>query len=204
MTIHKFWGAAWLLILSPAMQAQFLLQHDGGLPVVRDTVTLAMPWVGGLNWCQVSQADMDLDGEKDLFIFDRSGNEVIALIHQGGPGSSTYTYDPIISTTWPFNELESWAYLRDYNCDGKQDLFSYSPGQGGFSVHKNVSTGSELEFELAYSLVGSNYVPTWSPNLYVTQVDLPAIDDMDGDGDLDVLTFSIFGAYVEYHRNLSM
>ena len=113
MTIHKFWGAAWLLILSPAMQAQFLLQHDGGLPVVRDTVTLAMPWVGGLNWCQVSQADMDLDGEKDLFIFDRSGNEVIALIHQGGPGSSTYTYDPIISTTWPFNELESWAYLRE-------------------------------------------------------------------------------------------
>ncbi|MBP6391052.1 MAG: T9SS type A sorting domain-containing protein [Flavobacteriales bacterium] len=204
MTIHKFWGAAWLLILSPAVQAQFLLQHDGSIPVVRDTVTLAMPWAGGMNWCQVSQADLDLDGEEDLFVFDRSGNEVIALIHQGGPGSSTYTYDPSISTTYPFNDLESWAYLRDYNCDGKQDLFSYSPGQGGFSVHKNVSTGNGLEFELAYSLVGSNYVPTWSPNLYVTQVDLPAIDDMDGDGDLDVLTFSIFGAYVEYHRNLSM
>ena len=204
MTVRNYLMAAYLLSLVHPVKAQFLLHHDGSLPVVSDTVTLSMPWAGGLNWCQVSQADLDLDGELDLFIFDRSGNEVLALVHQGGAGSTSYVYSPELSATWPFNELESWAYLRDYNCDGKHDLFSYSPGQGGFAVYKNVSNGNGLEFEMAYSLVGSNYVPTYSPNLYVTQVDLPAIDDMDGDGDLDVLTFSIFGAYVEYHRNLSM
>jgi len=52
--------------------------------------------------------------------------------------------------------------------------------------------------------VGSNYVPTISPNLYISNVDLPGIADIDGDGDLDVLTFSIWGNYLEYHKNLSM
>ncbi|MCB0779375.1 MAG: hypothetical protein KDC03_07565, partial [Flavobacteriales bacterium] len=46
-------------------------------------------------------------------------------------------------------------------------------------------------------------MPT-NANLFVTQVDVPGIVDVDGDGDLDVLTFSIFGSYMEYHKNLSM
>src|SRR5690606_39222908 len=43
-----------------------------------------------------------------------------------------------------------------------------------------------------------------SPNLYITDADLPGIADIDGDGDLDVLTFSIWGNILEYHKNLSM
>jgi len=41
-------------------------------------------------------------------------------------------------------------------------------------------------------------------NLYVSKVDLPDINDIDGDGDLDVLTFGVFGGRVEYHKNLSV
>lgn len=196
--------AAGLLVIGAPAHGQFVLRHDGSLPVTRNGAAVPMAWAGGLNWCQVSQADLDLDGAKDIFIFDRAGAEVVVLRHDGVPGSTNYTYDPVLSSTWPFNELDSWALLRDYNCDGKEDLFGYVQGQGGFGVYKNVSDGNGLEFELAFSLVGSNYVPTWSPNLYVTQVDVPAIDDIDADGDLDVLTFSIFGSYVEYHKNLSM
>ncbi|MBV6405445.1 MAG: VCBS repeat-containing protein [Flavobacteriales bacterium] len=196
--------AAALLLLGAPAHGQFVLHHDGTIPVTRNGDPVPMAWAGGLNWCQVSQADLDLDGTKDIFIFDRAGGEVVVLRHDGVPGSTNYTYDPVLSSTWPFNELDSWALLRDYNCDGKEDLFAYAKGQGGFGVYRNVSDGGTLAFELAFSLVGSNYVPTWSPNLYVTQVDVPAIDDIDADGDLDVITFSIFGSYVEYHKNLSM
>lgn len=54
----------------------------------------------------------------------------------------------------------------------------------------------------------SNYQPD-SPtpsmvNLYVSSIDIPAIEDVDGDGDLDIITFSILGSQVEYHKNLSM
>ena len=34
---------------------------------------LANPWTGGLNFCQFSEIDLNLDGTKDIFIFDRSG-----------------------------------------------------------------------------------------------------------------------------------
>ena len=31
-------------------------------------------WSGGLNSCQLSEIDLNLDGVKDLFVFERSGN----------------------------------------------------------------------------------------------------------------------------------
>lgn len=185
-------------------QSTFQLVHDGSIPVTRAGQALQMPWAGGMNWCHFSSIDLNGDGVKDIFAFDRSGNEAIALIHEGGPGSMQYRYDPVISATWPFNMLDSWALMRDFDCDGREDLFAYATGQGGFAVYRNISDANGPAFELYKPLVGSNYVPTFSPNLYVTQVDLPAIDDIDGDGDLDVLTFSIFGNFVEYHKNLSM
>ncbi|MGJ8661131.1 MAG: T9SS type A sorting domain-containing protein, partial [Bacteroidota bacterium] len=40
-------------------------------------------------------------------------------------------------------------------------------------------------------------------NLYVSSSDIPAIHDIDDDGDLDVLTFSLGGSHLEYHKNLS-
>ena len=31
---------------------------------------LLNPWSGGLNFCQFSEIDLNLDGEKDIFIFN--------------------------------------------------------------------------------------------------------------------------------------
>ncbi len=71
-------------------------------------------------------------------------------------------------------------------------------------MFKNTSVGGALSFQLVDTLVRSNYQPT-EANLYITQVDVPSIVDMDNDGDLDILSFSIFGGtFLDYHRNLSM
>lgn len=195
-----------LLLLSsaalvPVARGQFQLVPDQTVPVDDQGNAYALAWAGGLNSCQFSTIDMDQDGTKDLFIFDRVGNKVIALINGGTNGQVDYTRSFDVEQVWPFNELRSWALMRDYNCDGKEDIFTYSIG--GFAVYKNISDMNGLAFELVDTLVRSNYVPT-NANLFVTQVDLPGIVDIDGDGDLDVITFSIFGSYVEYHKNLSM
>ena len=34
-------------------------------------------------------------------------------------------------------------------------------------------------------------------------VNLPAFSDIDNDGDMDILTFSLSSNYVEYHKNMS-
>jgi hypothetical protein len=169
---------------------------------VTHTGALQFPWAGGINSPQVSMIDLDFDGVEDLFIFDRSGNKVLTFLYD--VPTQQYHYHPEFESFFPL--LDSWALLRDYNCDGKKDIFTYV--FGGVGVWKNTSTNGELSFEY----VSDPYVYTERPsvpnpivsNLFVSKVDLPDINDIDGDGDLDVLTFSIIGETLEYHRNMSV
>lgn len=160
------------------------------------------PWVGGFNHVQVSEIDLNLDGKNDLLTFDRAGNKISTFINQGIASTIAYTFAPQYKDSLP--KLHDWVLFRDYNFDGKMDIFTYSTG--GAAVYKNTSTTS-LSFQLVTNLIYSDYLPddpTNNPiNLYISSTDIPAIDDIDGDGDLDILTFSILGTYVEYHKNLS-
>jgi len=160
--------------------------------------TLKNPWAGGFNSVQFSKIDIDLDGTKDLFVFDRTGNRISTFIHSGDVNSVNYKHEPQYTDLFP--PLHDWVLLRDYNCDGKMDIYTYS--SGGMAVYKNTST-TNLSFELQTNLLLSNHLPNFV-NIYVSSSDIPAIDDIDGDGDLDILTFSIFGTYVDYHKNLSI
>ncbi|PJB14695.1 MAG: hypothetical protein CO118_07275 [Flavobacteriales bacterium CG_4_9_14_3_um_filter_32_8] len=164
--------------------------------------TLENPWAGGFNSVQFSEIDLNLDGIKDLFVFDKTGDRVSTFINLGLTNKISYQHDPSYLQFFP--KMHDWALLRDYNCDGKMDIFTYS--SGGMAAYRNTST-SQLNFTLDTTLVYSNFQPDGPPNminLYISSTDIPAIDDIDGDGDLDVLTFSILGAYVEYHKNLSI
>ncbi|MDG1476736.1 MAG: T9SS type A sorting domain-containing protein [Vicingaceae bacterium] len=166
--------------------------------------TLKNAWTGGFNSVQFSEIDLNLDGIKDLFVFDKTGNRISTFINDGTPNEVSYHYDP--SYIQHFQKgFTNWVLLRDYNCDGKIDIMSYY--SGGIRTYKNVST-TTLDFELDTIAIKSNYNPDGANpsfiNLFVSPTDLPAIDDIDGDGDLDILTFSILGSYVEYHKNLSM
>lgn len=189
---------AFLLVCSTAFPQVYQLKYNDTIQVIENSLPLANPWAGGLNSVQFSDIDLNLDGIKDLIIFDRAGNRINPFINKGTPNTPDYKYAPEYIGNFPF--LEHWVLLRDYNCDGKIDIFGYAPG--GIKVYKNTST-SYLSFELVTNLLLSNYQPNVI-NLYVTSVDIPAIDDIDGDGDLDIMTYEIFGSTVEYHKNMSM
>lgn len=187
-------------------QGQWELYFDGTVPVIHDGEPLALAWAGGLNSVQVSPLDLNNDGLDDLVLFDRSGNTLITLLNDGIPNTVSYTHTRDFDGVAPFMDLHDWALFRDYDMDGRADLFAYS--QAGFAVYRNTSSGSMVSFELITNQVRSNYVssngnPVYA-NLFISQVDLPGIADIDSDGDLDVLVFSLLGSYVEYHKNLSM
>jgi hypothetical protein len=92
-------------------------------------------------------------------------------------------------------------FLADYNLDGKNDLFTY--GIGGVKVYRNSgNSGVGLQWVLEKNLLYSDYNGMFM-GLYVSSADIPAIVDVDGDSDLDILTFSIAGDHVEYHKNMS-
>ncbi len=178
------------------------LAQDRAIPVFSNTrQQIDFPWAGGMNTCQFGKMDLDQDGVKDLVVFDRTGDRIMPF--KAMPSGNTFEYRYAPEYTANFPALSHWAIFADYNLDGKEDIFTYSPGFAGLKVYRNTSS-AELEFRLEVypyltSFQGGGYV-----NILVTYADYPAITDLDGDGDLDILTFWGLGSFVEKHRNLSM
>ncbi|MEZ5172745.1 MAG: T9SS type A sorting domain-containing protein [Bacteroidia bacterium] len=183
-----------------AQNIPFGLRKTGNIPVIpfNSNDTLQNAWCGGFNAPQFYETDFNQDGFKDLIVFDRSGNKLLTFEYNSF--NSKYAYKPEWEAFFPacFN----WIIIQDYNGDGSPDLFT-SAGNG-IKVFRNLAQSGELpQFELVTDLLLSDY-GNGPFNLYVSPVDLPAIHDMDGDGDLDVVTFYILGTCVEYHKNLSV
>tara|TARA_Y100000589_G_scaffold317298_1_gene343199 strand:+ start:130504 stop:132711 length:2208 start_codon:yes stop_codon:yes gene_type:complete len=178
---------------------QIIFEETDTVLILKNNDTLTLGFAGGINSGQYSTIDLNMDNVPDLVVFDRSGNKISTFLNVGSAGQVKYKYAPEYVNAFP--EISNWMLLRDYNCDGKQDIFASS--SGGIQVYKNTSSGGNLSFQLATSLLYSNYQPNYV-NLYVSSADIPAIDDIDNDGDLDILTFSILGTYIEYHKNLTI
>ena len=159
---------------------------------------LRYPWAGGINSGQFGKIDINLDGIKDLVIFDRQGNRILPFINEGIPDSVSYTFHAELASLFP--PLHDWVYFYDYDCDGKEDIFTY--GTGSIMVYHNISD-TVLKFKLVTEMVESYFYNGWV-GILGTTVDYPSISDIDMDGAIDILTFFGLGSYVEYHRNLSV
>ena len=157
---------------------------------------LKAAWAGGINAAQFSTIDLNHDNNEDLFIFDRTGNKILTYINNG----NEYEYQPSYENSFP--DLEYWVLLRDFDLDGKKDIFSYV--SGGIGVWKNNSSPSLNAFDKVTSPYVFSYQFGNMSNLYVSKVDIPDINDIDDDGDLDVLTFGVIGSRLEYHQNFSV
>ena len=121
---------------------QWELTYQNNVPVVSNSEPLDLAWAGGINFVQVSNIDLNGDGLKDLFLFDRSGNTVTTLLNTGGAGTGAFEHVRQIGLPTFFGELHDWVLLRDYNCDGQEDVFTYS--QAGFAVYRNTSSGNAV------------------------------------------------------------
>jgi hypothetical protein len=166
------------------------------IPVIENGKELKFPFAGGLNSSQYGTLDLNLDDIPDLVIFDRSADKILTFISTG----TSYEYSPEFEYLFPPN-IQNWMVLADYDCDGKKDIFTYT--NLGIRVFKNVSI-SQLTWELVkdplFTQGSSSEV-----NLAVNSTDIPAIADLDGDDDLDILVFNFaFGNVIQFHQNLSI
>ncbi len=160
--------------------------------------TLKFPFAGGLNSCQFVNIDINLDGTDDLLVFDRHGYRILPfLVVPSSP--STLKYAPELASLFP--GLEHWVQAVDYNHDGKKDLFTYTTA--GIKVFRNESQNTLKFTQVTHPFLRSKQ-GTALTNILVTYADYPGIADLDGDGDMDILTFWGLGSFVEYHRNTSM
>ena len=178
--------------------AQYKFQRTDTVVVKEQNQPLLFPFTGGINNAQLLAVDINNDGILDLFIFDRTGNRVLTFLNGGTPNQVDYTYHPEYEADFPA-DLHDWALLRDYNCDGVSDLFTSTPQ--GIRVFKGSHTANNhLQFQLVAPVLDFLKL-TGLTNIFVSPVDIPAIDDINGDGDLDILAFDVNGGYVNYYES---
>ena len=181
---------ALMAALSPVIHAQELPPswNPGSWPVTLGDEALANPWAGGLTAPQWSAFDADLDGDDDLFAFDRDGSRVL-MFERSESDALVMRWD--WTEGWP--DMVDWCLLRDYNCDGKPDIFTSH--QNGIRVFTNTTEAGEgpsfdsepITLFATFDLIGSD--PSDLPVICLG-MDLPAIGDHDDDGDLDIITFT--------------
>lgn len=191
------------IALSCSVCAQFNFTRNDDVVVFYPDGELPNPWAGGLNSPQFSEGDIDGDGDLDLFLFDRMGNRPLIFLNEAtqiGEINYKHTYD------WndQLPALKSWALMRDFDCDDKPDLISNS--SNGMKIHKNIGVDSP-QFELdtdpliaSYNLSG---VP-FDAGVFCVSVDVPSIQDHDGDGDLDIFTWTEIASTIYFYKNMSM
>lgn len=188
------------LLLSQISLAQSLerLQID----FIVDGERLAMPLGGGLNTPQFSAINLNQDSLLDLFVFDRSGNKVLTFIAEE---RGKYAYEPSYEQLFP--DLQDWVLLRDFNQDSLSDIFTASKtGIQGIDVYRGLPDGTflQIDFDNPVKVLGYPSSSGVVTNIYVSRFDIPDISDIDGDGDLDILTFETGGTKLYMYQNYAL
>jgi len=173
-------------------QKQYSFGED--LEVYWDDKKLTLPFAGGLNAAQLQSMDIDGNGDEELVIWDiNSGNIKVFQLRD-----NEYFHLPEWSYYFPA-DIMGFLILADYDGDGKRDLFTGSAF--GIKAYQNVSQQGELAWKEAQNFLRLEN----GSNLTANLLDIPLIQDMDGDGDLDILTFNFAsGDYLEYYQNTSL
>ena len=162
------------------------------------------PWTGGMDSPQFSGCDLNNDGIKDLFVFDRVGNKVLTYLSNADGTDTMFNYAPQYESVFPA-DLSNWVLIRDYNNDNIPDIFTYTTTSSGPGIR--VFKGSILDGNLHFNLVCPllQYIDSpFQPRMFTNILDIPAITDVNFDGDLDILTYDQFGSTIGYFENQSV
>ncbi|UTW63853.1 T9SS type A sorting domain-containing protein [bacterium SCSIO 12741] len=180
---------------------------------------MQMPWLGGMETPQFSPFNLNGDSLMDLVFFDRDVFLPRTLINTGLPGDDAYRHAPEYEAAFP--KMWDFALFRDYDHDGKHDIFTASD-VGDFRVFKNESSTFDpdsMDFMgqlfpahwdsnfMYKNLTARYYVnglskPYFYTNVFCGSPDIPAIVDADNDGDLDIMAFDT--PNFQYWRNMQV
>ncbi len=181
--------------LSGFSQSGYKYVYNDSIVVTKNGTVLQNAWAGGVNSPQIGKVDVNFDCYLDIVLFDRATNQFRVYVNDTTSHLDSYHYAPEYAAYFP-KGIEEFVVFRDYNKDGKTDLFTHTPG--GMKLYTNVSDNT-LKFELTTPLL----VTKSSGQVFTVVVDYPCIDDIDGDGDLDILSTHQFGTFISYYQNVS-
>jgi hypothetical protein len=179
-----------------ALLAQQTFTFDQSSKFKVEANEVSIPLGVGINAAQFNEMDTNGDGQEELLVWDINSRRILVFrtLENG------FEFLPEMSYYFPA-DVNGFLILADYDGDGRKDLFTSSPF--GVKAYRNISP------------IGSPY-PKWEvaqnflrldngSNVQANLLDIPLIMDVDGDGDLDIVTFNFAaGDYLEFYKNTSV
>lgn len=172
---------------------------DNSIKVFTGSIEQNLAWCGGFNNPQFTMGDINNDGKQDLVVYE-SFKGVKTFINSGIAGTPVYTYAPEYALNFP--PVYNYLVLADINCDNVPDLIH--EGSSGYSIYKGYYNSlNRLCFSYLKDLYYYNDVHLpGGVNAFNNPQDIPAIVDVDNDGDLDFISYDILGGYLNWYRNM--
>ena len=190
----KYYLVAFFTLIFFQTTAQKIFQYDHQLNVRTEEQNLLMPFAGGVNAAQLQEIDLNGDGQEELVVWDKNAANLMVFEKWEGH----FVHRPEWSYYFPL-DINGFLVLADYDGDGRKDIFTSSPF--GIKVYRNVSAAEDIRWEVAQDFLRLDN----RSNLQMNNLDIPAILDLDGDGDLDIVTFNFAsGDFLEFYQNTSM
>jgi hypothetical protein len=178
--------------------AQHFIQALEDVPLRQHGSALPMPWGGGLNAALLQTADLNGDGREELISLDRSSQSMMVFGREEGQWQPR----PDLLCLLP-PDISNWFIMADNDGDGLKDIFTFT--SAGIRVFRNeAAAGQAASFALLSETI--NYESNnRQVNLLVNSSDVPAIMDVDGDGDLDILAYDpAGGGGLHFYKNMSV
>lgn len=179
-----------LFLISNFAIGQFNFRHStNGFRVFDGAFEIESPFWGGLNSPQFQPFDLNGDKQMDVIIFDRYDSKILPFVRQQ---NDVFKYAPEYESKLP----KGLYYYKtaDLNSDGEMDIFTLSESSNLLIyINKTTPGSSNLKFQdlgpwYYRNQYDSSFPIQYNP-LSFSKFDMPEISDIDGDGDLDILSY---------------
>jgi len=147
-----------------------------------------LPFLGGLDVPRPQFADIDADGDNDLFL-QEFRNEIWFFENTGSAKAPRYEWR---TDRYQNLDVGEWYRFVDLDADGDLDLLAEQPFSN-IRFYRNTGTRQAARFE-----AGGTLVDTDGKNIYLDRQNIPAIVDIDCDQRLDLFIGRVEGLVIHY------
>lgn len=142
---------------------------------------------GGINYLSLAVGDLNGDGKPDFAMTSISLNTLVVLSNHSSIGSVSVTNEGTI----PIGAFTSDLAISDIDGDGKNDILASASGVSSVAIYRNTSSAGIISFAAANNFAIGGGCKKISVN------------DLDGDGKLDIAAVNSSGSNVSILKNTS-